>query len=390
MANTNQQMSLPEQNAVARNIILNGMNMDGFGSAIDRTTAIFTQAYSSAIAGRVINVPVRNVGLIKRFLVKLTFTVARSAAETQTRTDFGPANCLSSVVFTDLSNQNRVQTAGWHLHFLATARRQMAYGAAFTNDSPVDIGSNFTVISAPSSFTTGSQTVQMYYEIPVAYSDRDLRGGIYASVVNATMNLQLTVNQNFFVASGTDNTLAVYQSSSSDLGAISALTVTVYQQYLDQIPMGKNGPILPGMDLATAYLINNTVGTGMTANQDFAIPFANFRNFMSQFVVYNQNGTRNLGTDINSWALRAANYTEIWQYDAITSALMSRNIIGDDWPAGTYYFDFRNKPVNTVQYGNMELVMNPSSAAASSSALIGYEALTLINQVTQAGSLYNT
>lgn len=378
------EMSNSERNMMARNAVL--------ASAIDRWTGIYTNNFgATGNLGRVVNVPIRNVGLIKRFLVKCTATVQRSAAETHTRTPWGPANFLSSVIFSDLSNHNRISTAGWHLYALASARRMMAYTAAYTNDVPLNMGSNYTINAAPAEIQAEDQTVTMWYEIPISYGDRDLRGAIYASVVNATLNLQLTVNPNFSVATATDETLAVYQSSTADLLTMSALNITVYQNYLDQIPVGRGGPIIPGHDVATAYLIQNTVATGMAAGQDFAIPYANFRDFMSTIAIYDQNGTLNAGTDINYWAMRVANFTEVWRLDPIASTLLNnRNLIGNDFPAGAYYFDHRNRPVNTVQYGNMELVMNPITVAASSQMLVGYEMLTIINQVTQAGSLYNT
>src|SRR5690606_15860327 len=112
-------------------------------------------------------------------------------------------------------------TTGWHLHALATARRAGAFGAAFTNDSPVSMGSNFEVIHAPAAVTTEDE-IRMFYEIPVCYSDNDLRGAIYANVVNAQGQLQLTVNPNLVVGSGGSGVLAAYKSSSaSDLGTIS-------------------------------------------------------------------------------------------------------------------------------------------------------------------------
>lgn len=376
------------QNLLARQLVLN--------QAIDMWLPIAQGTISSAIPGTIVNVPVRNVGLIKKFVLALTFTMTRSAAETQTRTEIGPANALSSVIFTDLSNQTRIQTAGWHLHALACARRQLVNGAAYTTDTPTGFESNFTVISAPSSFTTGTQTVRMYYEIPLAYGDYDLRGAIYANVVNATMNLQFTINPNFSVVSTADPLLAVYQSSTTDLVTISSVTWTLYQNFLDQLPVGKQGPVLPLLDLSQAYLLNQTTIAGIVSGQDIPAPYANFRNFFSTFAIYDNNGyTTNVGGDINYWALQSANYTNIFKFDPIIAAYMARQIIGDDCPAtaghAMYYFDHRKKPIATVQYGNMQLLINAANVqGASSAVLLGYESIAQINQIVQAGSLYGT
>lgn len=375
------------ENMMARQLVLQ--------RSVNRWTQIFQRPFTTGnILGNVVNVPLRNVGLVKRYYVRVDMTFARGAAETQTLTSFGPANTLSQIILTDLANNNRIQTSGWHLFTMSTVRKRLltgvspVFGGAFTNDSPVDFGNNFNVISAPASVSSNAtQTLRVWYEVPVAYSDYDLRGAIFANVVNATFNLQLTINPQFSVASTADGTLAVYKSSTADLIVPSLCTVTVYANYLDQLPMGQNGPILPLLDLGTAYLLNNTFQTGFTQGQDYPITYANFRDFLSTTVILDQNGTLNPGTDVNYFALQSANYTRIWEADPILATLWARNILMDDPPAGVYYFDSRERPINTDQYGNMELVINPSTATGNTVAYIGYEQMAIINQVTQAGSL---
>jgi hypothetical protein len=362
---------------------------------------IYQTTLAGAIPGQVLNIPLRNVGLIKKLIVRVSFDINAVAAETHALTPLGLSNIFSNVTFTDLSNQQRINTSGWHLHLLACARRQTVFGSAATTDSPAagtvaapwGLGSNYNVIYSPP-VITGAGLVRhcnMFFEIPVAYSDYDLRGAIYASVVSATMNLQLTVNPNFeLINTAVDTTNAVYQSSSAVLGNLANFQIQVYQNYLDQLPIGKNGVVLPIIDLSTAYMLNNTTVTGLVANQDLPIPYANFRNFMSTIAIYNNAGALNVGADIAYWALQSANYTNIWRLDPRTAALLTRNIMQDDMPAGVTYFDHRRRPISTVQFGNMSLVLNPSAVTAGASVFIGYEALGIINMVTQAGSLYGT
>lgn len=377
-----------QANEAARNIVLSaGVNM---------TQQIFTQQIAAAnVRSTVLNVPIRQVGLIKRFYVQCKGAIVQAAAETLTRTAFAGANIFSQIVFNDLSNNVRINTTGWHMHLVATARRQMPFGAAYTTDSPVLIGSNFVVNTIPSPVTT-TQNFSWFYEIPISYSDFDLRGSIYAAVVNATMNLQLTVNPNFVVASTGNPTTAVYISSSTDLGTINNFTVTVWQNYLDQIPFANGGPIIPAMDLSTAYLLNNSVTSGLVTGTDVATPYANFREFLSTIFIYDNFGSAQaVGAAINYMSLQAANYTNIWQVTPALAALWTRNIIGDDMPAQTaretYYFDSRVKPINTIQYGNQQIVFNFAQVqAATSQLLVGFESFAQINQITQAGSLYNT
>jgi hypothetical protein len=50
-------------------------------------------------------------------------------------------------------------------------------------------------------------------------------------------------------------------------------------------------------------------------------------------------------------------------------------------------FDFREQPINTNQAGNMQLLVNPISAAAGSQFLNGFESFALVQAVIGAQSL---
>lgn len=370
----------PEQNAQARAYVL-GVSRDMFQQ-------VYSQSVPAPIIGQQLNIQLRNVGLVKRLIVKVTGTIAVAGAETQNLTKWGLSNIFSNAQVTDLSNYQRINTAGWHLYALASLRRQGAYGAAYVNDAPVQMGSNIPVNNGPAAVTAaGSKNFTMFYELPMAYSDVDLRGAIYSAVVNATWQLQLTINPNFFVATGADATLAAYQSTTAALGALSNVVVTVYQNYLDQLPFVGGQPVLPYFDIATGYLILNTNNTGLSVNQDFPVQYPNFRQILSTFAIYDNGGVLNPGTDLNYIGLQAANLVFLYKSDPNTLALKTRNIIGDDWPAGAYLLETRMQPINTTAYGNMQMVFNPSTVNANANILMGYEMFGIINQVAAAGSL---
>lgn len=377
------QLTPAQQNAIARQAILN--------NAVDRIQQIFTQTFSAATTG-VLNVQPRNVGLIKGFIVDVIASVTNSAGGTATLTSFGAANLLSQITLTDLQNNTRIQTAGWHCHLINTARSMKPFGLPFAlNGTPaVKYNAAWGEISAPATIAaSGNGTVVMRYYIPCAYSQKDLRGAIYANVTNASMNLQLTINPNFLVASG-DATLAGYSGSAGGagtLGGIGNVTVNVYQQYLDQLPQGQQGPILPIMDLSTVYELKNTNVNGLSVGQDFPIPYSNFRTFMSTFMVFDNGGTLNAGSDINYLALQSANYTNIWKMSPTELALLSEIAIGCDWPLGVYYASHRNRPINTSQFGNIQFIVNPSTVNAGAQCLVGYEDFAIVNTLNTAGGL---
>jgi hypothetical protein len=360
---------------------------------VDMWQQIFTTQTALGTTTGQINIPIRQVGLVKRLLVRVSATV-QANGQTLSLAPFGPTQIFSNIILTDLSNQTRINTAGWHLFGVASAKRRRLYGAAYTTDSPSGYGNNFPqVMAAPATITTNpaSNNVFCEFEIPMSYTDGDLRGAIYMNVTNATAYLALTVNPNFFVSSTADPTFAVYKSSSATLGLLPNITITVYQNYLDQLPISQNGgPVLPLLDLSTAYLLNTTPIGALVNNQDVPIPYANFRDFMSTFAILDNNGTLNTGSDVNYWAIQSANFTNILKLDPQTNAFLARQVFLADPPPGTYYWDHRHKPISTIQYGNMSLILNGVNLNAAASLTMGYEQLALINMITQAGSLYGT
>ena len=343
----------------------------------------------------------RNVGIIKRFVVEIVGTLTNGAGGTATLTDTGLANLISNVTFYDLNNNLRINTTGLHLILLSTFKRRRPWAAtAQFNTVNTTLTNNLSqmfsvapatwpVLVAPATIAASTAaTVRAVFEIPIGYSDSDLRGAIFANVINSTMNLQITLNANAMVGTG-DYTYAVYQGSA---GTFTSATVNVYQEYLDQLPVNpKSGTlILPSTSLATVYELKNTNLQAITVNQDFPIPFSNFRSFLSALLIYNNSGGatgRAYGTDINYFSHTTANFTNIFKYDPLYNVLLSREIIESDLPAGTYYFNYRKQPVWTTQYGNQQININASTAGAGAYAQVMWEDMALQNTLTGGSSL---
>ncbi len=369
-------------------------NMMNRNAVLTRGVPMLQRIYSETItnyvngSGMQRNIPIKNVGLARRLYIRVNGTVAQGAAETQSRTTFGPANFFSNVTFADYSNYQRINTTGWHLHMLATAKNKAVNAAAYTSDTPTGFGSTQALISAPASVTT-VQPFAMLYEIPFAYSNDDLTGAVLANIVNANAYLSFTINPSLFVASTGNPTQAMYRSSTAQLGVMASVTIEIYQDYIDQLPMTPDGKMaLPALDLSNVYGIYNTQVTGLAANSDNPINYTNYRRFLSTMAIYDNAGVLNAGTDINTFKLQAANMTNIFDLPpAMIQFLSTRKIMGQ-FPLGSYYFDHREKPIDTVMNGNMQLLFNPSTVTNSTSTLlVGFEYIALLNQVAQAGSV---
>lgn len=375
-----QPVSRAQQNANNRNAILLG--------GVDRMQQIYSAA-TDPTSATILNINPAAVGLVRGFLVKVEGTLRNTGAGTATRTPFGASNVLRNIAFTDINNQQRHQTQGWHLSLINSAKQPMVIGGAYAPNIPVGYGNNWDVQTAAATVATVTDTpIKFYYYVPLAYSKADLRGAMWAGVVNAVAQLQLEINPNPMVAAGSDPTLAVYSGSAGGWKAGTTVKVTVWQDYVDQIAMDKAGqPMLPQDDLAQLYSLNTTTLSALVAAQDYGVPFANFRNFLSTTIVYDNGGQLNAGSDINSFALQTANSSNIFKYGPEEAAFLARSTFMADPPLGCYYFDHRSKPISTQQFGNTQITVNPSVVNANAALLCGFEYFSQASQVVFAGSL---
>lgn len=345
-----------------------------------------------------VSLPLRQVGLAKGFVVEVTATFQNTGSGTATLTPLGPWNVIQNFTFFDLDNYQRINTPGWHIGMLNTAKEGFPFGAALLStatDAPVGYGNNTSIISATASMAAGNvtpttATIKMFYWVPLAYGKRDLRGAVFMGVVNATAYIQFTANQTPGVTTG-DNTLAIYSGANTAV-TMTGLTYNVYQSYLDQLPRYQKGPqagapILPPLDNITQYRLVTTSLGAVSAAQDFPVPFSNFQEFLSLACIYDQAGTRNPGTDINYFALSAANTLQFFKNDPYVQLLKQRIRNKTDFPSGLYMFDFRDQPISTNQAGNMQLLINPITAAAGSQVLAAFESFALVNSILGAQSL---
>lgn len=407
--------SRTSQNIQMKNGVMqaNPADVNAMAEALIRQRSIrmIQQIYSNVVDPAntpVLNIPPVNVGLILGFMIECTATLADPGDGVFQRTQLGPANMLSQIVFNDLSNVTRVQTSGAHLHMINSNKGGIPFLAARTNTNyPVAFGDNMggnlaanqnnNIIQAADVYSTGAyaQGVQTLYWLPIAYNQNDMRGAIFANVVNANMQIQLTINPSnqAFVAAAADPMFAVYQrTAGTGTGAWGTqFTVKVYQVYYDQIPVDNRGQyVLPQLSMAVQYDIKNQPYPGIVANNDFPISYSNFRDFLST-VVFFQNPDEGVyaakGSDVAYWAHRQANTINIFKYEAKYPDVFARASVGDDYPNGVYYFDSRTKPISTVQFGNQQLILNASTVNANANVMVGFEAFAYLNTIVGAGSL---
>lgn len=335
-----------------------------------------------------------NVGIVKGFLVKVTAAIRNdSETETMNLTDFGPANLLQRVIYYDPDNQRHTETSGWHLHFVNTAKQGSPFLSSKVTDSPVGYGDIMNVIEAPATIAPETTAeLSMYYWVPLAYSETDLTGAVLANVPQSKQRLKLEfANDNTAFAGAADNPLeAVYQGAGAADCTIEEISYTVYQSYLDQLPVGQNGYILPLIDLSTLYNLENSAQAGLTPNVDFVVQYANLYRYLSTVAVFDNGGVFSPGTDVNYLSQRTANFSDTRKLDPKTWAAQTRRRIQTDYPKGVYYVDNRDKPIYTLQYGNVGFVLNPKTVNQNARLLMGYEYFTSRTELVNAGTISTT
>lgn len=358
-------------------------------NSVKLTQPIFSKAVDIS-AENVINIAppnIKNVGLLLGFVVVLSGEVTNGAATEADITPWGTSNILKNVQFTDFSGYTRINTSGRHLSMLNTIRQGFGFGGAYQPNLPMGYGNNFNVFEGPAAIAaTDPADLKHVFFVPISYSMTDLRGAIFAASVSASMNLQLTLQDAPFTGNG--NKLDKVYSGNANGNWTDNVQVDVYQVYFDQLPRDQNGQvILPIDDLNVIYDIKETSQAGVTQNMDFPLPYSNYRAFLSTLAIFDNGGTFDVGQDINYWSLVAANGAQIFQYPPEIAALLARMAIMSDLPDATYLFDSRDTPINTINFGNMNLNLNASTVNANARVIVGYEAFANSAQIKGASSL---
>jgi hypothetical protein len=353
-------------------------------------------------AGAIVNVIPRNVGLLKGFFVEFTAQVKNTnATATLTATKFGAMNFFSNIMFTDLQNNVRINCPGYQIGFLNSVKwRGPAFfaqvGSVF--DGNVGWGSNTgtALWSFPAAgiAAAATGTISGILHIPISYSDHDYRGAIYSNVINGQMALQFTITPNPATVGASGNYVLPFCGPADNATSVQILStqIVVTQVYMDQLPIDpKSGiPILPQRDISTIYELKNTTFTGAVSGNDFPMQYPNFRDVLSSIVIFDTmtSAPPTVNTIANYFSLQAANSTNIFKRSPGLNAGITRAVLGTDLPQATAYFSYRNKPLSTTQYGNLQLIVNPTGTWVSTNAIYHcWESFASIATISQAGSL---
>lgn len=385
-----QQQAMLNQQAMAANMQARAYVLS---QAFDVKQQVDSQTFVPG-ARNVFDVSGTNVGIVKGFVLKVVAKITNKSADAMAITDFGIANLLKQVTYYDPNNQRHIETTGWHIALVNTIKGQKPFGSSTPTDSPIKYGDNYDIIEAPASIAAGATaTVVMHYWIPLAYSDTDLTGAVFANVAQSKQRLRLefATDSTAFVAANENSIDAIYKGAGADQCAIDEISYTCYQHYLDQLPMNQGQYIVPQIDLSTVYLLENTVQSGLTPNADFAVQYGNLYRYLSTIAIFDNGGEITAkGADVNYLAQRTANFSDYRKADPSTWNLETRKLIGTDLPPSVYLAESRQRPIYTLQTGNQTFVLNPKTVRQNARLIMAYESLVTATNLVNIGTISTT
>lgn len=356
-------MTPAQQNDFARNLIFRQ------AMPIFQTVGTLTKT-NLATGNNVFNFNPIPVGFLRRFIVQVTCTISNTdTGHAASLVGFGADNIIQNLTFNDFTGNPRHNASGRSFSFVEAAKTRQIPGAAYTSDSVSGFGSIIASNVAPTIALSSSATLTRVFEIPImADNGKNMTGGLWLGANNQTTSLNITINPNPIGLPTADPLNLIYRlaTGGTTISAtpITSCTVTVYQDYWNNVPTDQRGnPILPQQDIQNAYMITET-NSGMTlaAGQTSAWNFPTFSKMLGTYLIYDNNGALNPGTDVNQINLVLGNYAAVKQYTPIILSRLTRQILNADYPDGAYALITRHHPLSITQYPALQLQFQPSSA----------------------------
>lgn len=313
-----------------------------------------------------------NVGLITRLVLKVRadLTIGTAVA---VPSDKAPFNAIQSVKLTDFDNTDRVNCSGFQLFTVNCVRRRTYAG--FNNEAaPGVMGAAGTVFPRIDT-AIGAAVLEYFIEVPVAYDEQDLRGMMLAqtavgeSYLNLTWASSLVTNANDdAVYSGAATTTVVFTTPAT------GFVVDVWQDFI--YPQQIN--VIPPLDVATVYeLAGNVVSTdNLAVGQEKLMSLPNVRSVIGAYYNYlfaNQMDSVN----VTKWRLIANGNNILMDETDFMRLWDMRSWLNSDLREGAYFFPFRERPIETALFGNVQVGMTPANVDANSRVETCYESFYL-------------
>jgi hypothetical protein len=322
--------------------------------------------------GNTSRIKLANVGLLTSLTlqVSLPVTIGTAAA---TLGKQAPWNMISRVRLTDFDGTDRVIASGYQLYVWNSVRNRYPYG--WNNEGSI-VGSNGSPVSGgvigqsgwpKPTLSTGASTIDFIVEIPVAYDpNADLRGTVVMQTNLGEMYLSIDwiSSSALFNAAGDDTNL--FNGAATTTVTPTSPTVRVFQNYL--LPQAIGGVLpIPAISVQTVYEFNGNLRTSdnLSANSERLLNYPNVRTVIGTYINY-MNGGALLSTDVSKIRLIANGNNILREMTQELQLFDQRCYLEGDLNYGTYFLLHRDRPIETQQYGNVQLGFTPTSVGTGS------------------------
>lgn len=317
-----------------------------------QTKLIGTFTETSAPEGKTTRMKLFNVGVITtlRMVVTIDVTIATAIASVSPK---APYNAISNISLVDYEGNSRVNVSGYQLWQIQSVRERTP--AFLNNESTTKLNTMPVVPTA----IAANQKIKFYVEVPVAYDpDRDLRGAILGQTAVGDMYLNVTWNSDFHTNGNDDG---VYNGAAGSVVTVNNTSIELYQDFMFPQNLG-NGVPLPMLDLMTVYGIdgNLRITDNLSNGQERRISFPNVRNHIGVYANWINNGV--CSDAISTFKLLVNGSTELSYHSLDSQQMSQRKWINSDLPAGSFFSLFRQRPIATAVYGNVEWGLTFSAA----------------------------
>lgn len=295
-------------------------------------------------AGETNRVKLFNVGIITKLLVhvRVNYTPGMSNAKLSPK---APWNMIKRIQLQDYEGFDRINLTGYQLWVINSVRKRTP---AFLNNENTKNRNGSPVFDTA---TTNPTDAEFIIEIPLAYNENnDLRGAILAQTGVGDLHLNITWNDTMSDGGNDD---AVFISNT--LTTVNSITATVMQDFLFPQPVANGQVALPLADLSTVYELNGALR--MTDNvadgQERLLNYPNVRSVIGIYANWMNNG---IMRDTISRLRLIANGNNVLIENSLSTQLHTqREWCNSDLPAGTFFMTHRDRPIETAQYGNVQL-----------------------------------
>lgn len=268
----------------------------------------------------------------------MTIGVAAAVASKQ-----APYCFLKNIRLVDDVGTDRISAPGHHIWALNCLRkRTLEYR---------DIGVMFSSPLVPTAI--GPQNITFYMDIPISYTDTDLRGALNGRVAG---DIYLNVDfDDLLIENGNSDRL--YSGANTSTVVLNSGTLKVYQRYL------QSAYPAPEEELATIHYIEGglKISDGIVANSERLINYPINRRTLAGVLTYVSGGAMNT-SDVAQIRM-IIGPSDLWRYgpDAIYARQRDR-LFGGSLPEN-FFSTVHELPFQTNQTRQNQLGFTPSAAA---------------------------